>query len=198
MTTRFLKLITIAGLLLVSFSLTARVYAEGSENKTVAIYGSIGFSDPNGYLAAGADLGYYGLTRLSLAMSQRVEASFGLDYHSIPLDPAENINFEGKKFTAILFNAGLKVNPGELDAEVLPFLILAGGIALVDFSDTLFGFSGPAGNIFADSDIRPYMEIGGGFEFGMLQVWVKFSNIFLQVSDASFISFGIGGKLYLI
>jgi len=198
MTTRFLKLITIAAILLLSFSLTGRVFASGSENKSVAIYGSFGFSDPNGDLAAGADVGFYGLTRLSLAMSQRIEVTFGIDYHSFGLDASENIAFSGQKFTATLFNGGLKINPGELDAEVIPFLIAGGGIALVNFSDTVTGFSYPGGTIRADSDIRPYIEFGGGFEFGQIQIWSKFSNVFLQGSDARFISFGIGGKLFLM
>jgi len=197
MTTRFLKLITIAAFLLVSFSLAGRVLASDSENKSVAVYGSFGLSDPNGDLAVGADLGFYGLTRLSLAMSQRVEVTFGIDYHSFGLDASENIAFSGQKFRAILFNGGLKLNPGELEAEVMPFLIAGGGIALVDFSDTLTSFSG-FGTIMADSDIRPYIEFGGGFEFGQIQIWSKFSNVFLQGSDARFISFGIGGKLYLL
>jgi len=196
MTTRLFKLITIATFLLVSLSLTGRVFASGSENKTVAIYGSVGFSDPNGDLAVGADIGFYGLTRLALAMSRRIEVTFGIDYHSFGLDASENIAFSGQKFSATLFNGGLKVNPGELDAEVSPFLIAGGGIALVDFSDTLTSFTG-LGTITADSDIRPYIEFGGGFEFGQIQVWSKFSNVFLQGSDARFLSFGIGAKLFL-
>ncbi len=204
MTTRFLKLITIAAILLLSFSLTGRVFASGSENKSVAIYGSFGFSDPNGDLAAGADVGFYGLTRLSLAMSQRIEVTFGIDFHSFGLDVPDDLDISqkkaisGQKFTATLFNGGLKINPGELDTEVMPFLIAGGGIALVNFSDTVTGFSYPGGTIKADSDIRPYMEFGGGFEFGQIQAWAKFSNIFLQGSDARFVSFGIGGKLYLL
>jgi len=203
MTTRFLKLITIAAVLLASFSLTGQASASGSENKTVAIYGSIGFSDPNGDLAAGANLGFYGLTRLSLAMSQRIEVTFGVDYHSFSLDTDPDIFLSGKKFKATLFNGGLKVNPGELDSEIMPFLIAGGGIALIDFSDDLFGFSYPGGTIVADSDIRPYVEFGGGFGFGQIQVWVKFSNVFISGPDAinedvRFISFGIGGKLYLL
>ena len=198
MTTRYLKLITTATFLIVSLSLSGRVSASGSENKSVALYGGIGFSDPNGDLAAGAEIGFYGLTRLSLAMSQRIEVTFGLDYHSFGLDASENIAFSGQKFSATLFNGGLKVNPGELNAEVLPFLIAGGGIALVNFSDTVTGFSYPAGTINADSDIRPYIEFGGGFEFGQIQAWLKFSNVFLQGSDARFVSFGIGGKLFLM
>ncbi|MCH8027719.1 MAG: hypothetical protein IID63_06310 [candidate division Zixibacteria bacterium] len=197
MTTRYLKLIAVAAFLLAGFSLAGRASASGSEDKTVAIYGSIGFSDPNGDLAAGADLGFYGLTRLSLAMSQRIEVTFGIDYHSFGLDASENIVFSGQKFTAKLFNGGLKINPGELDAELMPFLIAGGGIALVDFSGTLTSLTG-FGTIVADSDIRPYIEFGGGFEFGQIQVWTKFSNVFLQGSDARFISFGIGGKLFLM
>ena len=198
MTTRFLKLITIAAILLLSFSLSGRVLASGSENKSVAVYGSFGFSDPNGDLAAGADLGFYGLTRLSLAMSQRIEVTFGIDYHSFGLVASENIALSGQKFSATLLNGGLKINPGELDAELMPFLIAGGGIALVSFSDTVTGFSYPGGTIKADSDIRPYIEFGGGFEFGQIQVWAKFANVFLQGSDARFISFGIGGKLFLM
>lgn len=197
MTTRYPKLIAVAAFLLAGFSLAGRASASGSEDKTVAIYGSIGFSDPNGDLAAGADLGFYGLTRLSLAMSQRIEVTFGIDYHSFGLDASENIVFSGQKFTAKLFNGGLKINPGELDAELMPFLIAGGGIALVDFSGTLTSLTG-FGTIVADSDIRPYIEFGGGFEFGQIQVWTKFSNVFLQGSDARFISFGIGGKLFLM
>ena len=197
MTTRYLKLIAVAAFLLAGFSLAGRASASGSEDKTVAIYGSIGLSDPNGDLAAGADLGFYGLTRLSLAMSQRIEVTFGIDYHSFGLDASENIVFSGQKFTAKLFNGGLKINPGELDAELMPFLIAGGGIALVDFSGTLTSLTG-FGTIVADSDIRPYIEFGGGFEFGQIQVWTKFSNVFLQGSDARFISFGIGGKLFLM
>ena len=198
MTTRYLKLITIAAFLLVSLSLAGRVSASGSDDKTVAIYGSIGLSDPTGDLAVGADLGFYGLTRLSLAMSQRIEVTFGIDYHSFGLDASENIVFSGQKFSAILFNGGLKINPGEIEAELMPFLIAGGGIALVNFSGSVTGFSYPGGTINADSDIRPYMEFGGGFEFGQIQAWLKFSNVFLQGSDARFISFGIGGKLYLM
>ena len=197
MTTRYPKLIAVAAFLLAGFSLAGRASASGSEDKTVAIYGSIGFSDPNGDLAAGADLGFYGLTRLSLAMSPRIEVTFGIDYHSFGLDASENIVFSGQKFTAKLFNGGLKINPGELDAELMPFLIAGGGIALVDFSGTLTSLTG-FGTIVADSDIRPYIEFGGGFEFGQIQVWTKFSNVFLQGSDARFISFGIGGKLFLM
>ena len=197
MTTRYPKLIAVAAFLLAGFSLAGRASASGSEDKTVAIYGSIGLSDPNGDLAAGADLGFYGLTRLSLAMSQRIEVTFGIDYHSFGLDASENIVFSGQKFTAKLFNGGLKINPGELDAELMPFLIAGGGIALVDFSGTLTSLTG-FGTIVADSDIRPYIEFGGGFEFGQIQVWTKFSNVFLQGSDARFISFGIGGKLFLM
>ena len=166
--------------------------------ESLALYGSIGFSDPNGDLAAGADLGFYGLTRLSLAMSPRIEVTFGIDYHSFSLDASENIALSGQKFKATLFSGGLKVNPGELDSEIMPFLIAGGGIALIDFSDDLLGFSYPGGTIVADSDIRPYIEFGGGFGFGQIQAWLKFSNVFLQGSDARFISFGIGGKLFLI
>ncbi len=198
MTTRYLKITTIAAFLLVSLSLAGRVSASDSENKSLALYGSIGFSDPNGDLAAGADLGFYGLTRLSLAMSPRIEVTFGIDYHSFSLDASENIALSGQKFKATLFSGGLKVNPGELDSEIMPFLIAGGGIALIDFSDDLLGFSYPGGTIVADSDIRPYIEFGGGFGFGQIQAWVKFSNVFLQGSDARFISFGIGGKLYLM
>ena len=198
MTTRYLKLITIAGFLLVSFSLAGRASASGSENKTVAIYASIGFSNPNGDLAAAAEIGIYGLTRISLAMSQRVEVTFGADYHSFSLDTDENIIWNGKRFKATLFNGGLKVNPGEPTADIIPFLIAGGGIALLDFSDPLVGFSFPGGTIFARSDIRPYIELGGGFEFGQIQVWTKFSNVFLQGSDVRFVSFGIGGKLFLM
>ena len=79
----------------------------------------------------------------------------------------------------------------------MPFLIACGGIALVDFSGTLTSLTG-FGTIVADSDIRPYIEFGGGFEFGQIQVWTKFSNVFLQGSDARFISFGIGGKFFLM
>ena len=203
MTTRFLKLITVAAFLPITLSLTGRVSASGSENKSVAVYGSVGFSDPNGDLAAGAEIGFYGLTRLSLAMSQRVEVTFGLDYHSFGLDTDEDIFLSGKKFKATLFNGGLKVNPGELDADIIPFLIAGGGIALIDFSDDLIGFSYPGGTILADSDIRPYLEFGGGFEFGQIQAWVKFSNVFISGEDAvdedaRFLSFGIGGKLFLL
>ena len=198
MTTRYLNITTIAALLLVSLSLAGGVSASDSENKSLALYGSIGFSDPNGDLAAGADLGFYGLTRLSLAMSPRIEVTFGIDYHSFSLDASENIALSGQKFKATLFSGGLKVNPGELDSEIMPFLIAGGGIALIDFSDDLLGFSYPGGTIVADSDIRPYIEFGGGFGFGQIQAWVKFSNVFLQGSDARFISFGIGGKLYLM
>ncbi|MCH7691683.1 MAG: hypothetical protein IIA17_11665 [candidate division Zixibacteria bacterium] len=204
MTTRDLKPITIAALLLVSLTLSGRAFASGSEEKSVAIYGSIGFSDPNGDLAAGAEIGFYGLTRLSLAMSPRIEVTFGIDYHAFGLDVSDDLDISqkealsGQKFSAILFNGGLKINPGELEAEVMPFLIAGGGIALVNFSDTVTGFSYPGGTINADSDIRPYMEFGGGFEFGQIQAWLKFSNVFLQGSDARFISFGIGGKLFLI
>ncbi|MCH7691603.1 MAG: hypothetical protein IIA17_11245 [candidate division Zixibacteria bacterium] len=197
MITRYLNN-TIAAFLLVCLSLAGGVSASDSENKSLALYGSIGFSDPNGDLAAGADLGFYGLTRLSLAMSPRIEVTFGIDYHSFSLDASENIALSGQKFKATLFSGGLKVNPGELDSEIMPFLIAGGGIALIDFSDDLLGFSYPGGTIVADSDIRPYIEFGGGFGFGQIQAWVKFSNVFLQGSDARFISFGIGGKLFLI
>ncbi len=204
MTTRYLKLITIAAFLLVSLSLAGRVSASGSDDKTVAIYGSIGLSDPTGDLAVGADLGFYGLTRLSIAMSNRIEVTFGVDYHSFGLDVPDDLDISqkkalsGQKFTATLFNGGLKINPGEIEAELMPFLIAGGGIALVNFSGSVTGFSYPGGTINADSDIRPYMEFGGGFEFGQIQAWLKFSNVFLQGSDARFISFGIGGKLFLI
>ena len=198
MTTRFLKLIAAVAFMLVSLTVAGRVFASGSEKKSVALYGSIGFSDPNGDLAAGADLVFYGLTRLSLVMSQRVEVTFGIDYHSFGLDASENIAYSGQKFRATLFNGGLKVNPGELNAEVMPFLIAGGGIAPVNFSDTVTGFSYPGGTINADSDIRPYMEFGGGFEFGQIQAWAKFSNVFLQGSDARFVSFGIGGMFFLM
>ncbi len=198
MTTRFLKLISIAAILLVCFSLTGRVSASGSENKTVVIYGSIGLSDPNGDLAVGADLGFYGLTRLGLIMSQRIEVTFGVDYHSFGLDASENIAYSGHKFRAILFNGGLKINPGEIEAEVIPFLIVGVGIALVDLSDTLSTFDFRGVIINADSDVRPYIEFGGGFEFGQIQIWTKFSNLSVHGSNVSFMSFGIGGKIYLL
>ena len=106
---------------MVSLSLTGRTFASDSKNKTVVIYGSIGLSDPNADLAVGADLGFYGLTRLGLIMSQRIEVTFGVDYHSFGLDASKNRIYSGQKFTATLFNGGLKINPGELDAEVIPF-----------------------------------------------------------------------------
>ncbi len=192
------KPITIAAILLFSLSLSGQVCASGSENKSVALYGSIGFSDPNGDLAVGADLGFYALTRLGLIMSQRIEVTFGLDYHSFGLDASENIAYSGQKFTATLFNGGLKINPGELEAEVIPFLIAGVGMALVDFSDSLSRFDYRGVIINADSDIRPYIEFGGGFEFGQIQIWTKLTRLSVHGSDVSFMSFGIGGKLYLL
>ena len=198
MIVRYLKLIAVAAFLLVNLSLAGRVSASDSESKSVALYGSIGFSDPNGDLAAGVEIGFYGLTRLSFIMSNRIEVTLGLDYHSFALQNSGEIFLIGKKFSATLFGGGLKINPGELDAEVKPFLIAGGGIAMVDFSDPLIGFSYLDGTIIADSDIRPFIEFGGGFEVGQFQVWAKISNVFLQGSDARFITFGVGGKLFLI
>ncbi len=171
--------------------------AADSDNHSMALYGSVGLSDPNGSLAGGAEFGFYGLTRISYLFSERTEATLGVDYHSFALDASENAAFSGKRFTAALLSGGIKVHPGDFDSDLWPFLIGGGGVALVDLSDTLVSFTSAAGTISADSDLRPFMELGGGFEMEHFQVLVKMVNVFLPGPDARFLSFGVGAKLFL-
>jgi hypothetical protein len=177
--------------------LGTRAQAEDSNNRLMALYGSVGLSDPNGSLAGGAEFGFYGLTRIGYLFSERIQATLGVDYHSFALDASEDIALSGKKFTAALLSGGIKVHPGDFDSDLWPFLIGGGGLALVDLSDTLKSFTSAAGTISADSDLRPFMEFGGGFEIEQFQVLVKMVNVFLPGSDARFLSFGIGAKLFL-
>ena len=78
-----------------------------------------------------------------------------------------------------------------------PYLLAGGGIAKIDVSGSITQFAG-IGTFSADSESKPFVEFGGGFELNQLYAQLKLVNIFNDDSDARFVSLGLGVKLFLL
>ncbi|MGH8015473.1 MAG: hypothetical protein ACREBV_04730 [Candidatus Zixiibacteriota bacterium] len=167
-----------------------------AHSRPMALYLSGGISDPTGELATGMEVGYHGAAKLGFQLEPRTEFLIGGEFHSMPTDhnrlPDVNANFR-----AIMIGFDVKINVGIPEDPIVPFLVVGGGYANIDFSDTLTQISG--GSSFkADSDSQSYFELGGGFEIKRAFALIRFVNIFTQQADGRFISIGIGYKLPLL
>ncbi|HEX2897718.1 MAG TPA: hypothetical protein VHP63_06690 [candidate division Zixibacteria bacterium] len=167
-----------------------------THSRPLNLYLSGGISDPSGELANAMEVGYHGAAKMGIQLEPRTEFLFGGEFHSMPTDH-NRLPTVSSDFRAIMVGFDVKINVGIPEDPIVPYLLVGGGYANIDFTDTLTQIT--SGNTFkADSDSQSYFEIGGGFELKRAFMMVRFANIFTEQADGRFISIGIGYKLSLV
>ncbi len=166
---------------------------ERGDCRPLTLYLSGGISDPSGELANGMEVGYHGALKLGFQLEPRTEFLIGAEYHSMSTDHNRLPDISAD-FRAIMVGFDVKINLKIPEDPITPYLIVGGGYANIDFSDTLTQIS-KLNTFKADSDSQSYFELGGGFEIRRAFALVRFVNIFTEQADGRFISIGIGIKL---
>jgi hypothetical protein len=165
-------------------------------SRPIDLYLSAGISDPSGELGSGMEVGYHANMKAGFQLEPKTEFLIGVEYHSMPTDHNRLPDVDAD-FRAIMIGFDLKVNLRVPEDPITPYLVVGGGYANIDFSDTLTQVS--SGSTFkADSDSQSYFELGGGFELQRAFLLVRFVNIFTEQADGRFISVGIGYKFPLL
>lgn len=178
---------------LLAVSVAALAVFESADARPIDLYLSGGISDPTGELATGMEIGYHGAIKLGFQLETRTDFLIGAEFHSMPTDHNRLPDISAD-FRAIMVGFDVKINLKTPEDPISPFLVVGGGYANIDFSDTLTQL-----NTFrADSDSHSYFELGGGFELKRAFMMVRFANIFTEQADGRFISIGIGYKLPLL
>ena len=170
-------------------------FASMSHSRPLNLYVSAGISDPSGELASAMEVGYHGAAKMGIQLEPRTEFLFGGEFHSMPTDH-NRLPTVSSDFRAIMVGFDVKINVGIPEDPITPFLLVGGGYANIDFTDTLTQIT--SGNTFkADSDSQSYFELGGGFELKRAFAMIRFVNIFTEQADGRFITIGIGYKFSL-
>jgi hypothetical protein len=170
--------------------------SEVAFTRPMDLFFSAGISDPSGELANAMEVGYHGAVKLGIQLEPRTEFLFGGEFHSMPTDHNRQPNLSAD-FRAIMVGFDVKINVGIPEDPIVPFLMVGGGYANIDFTDTLTQIT--SGSTFkADSDSQSYFELGGGFELKRAFALVRFVNIFTEQADGRFISIALGYKLPLL
>ncbi len=170
--------------------------ADKADSRPLGLYVSGGISDPTGELGSGMEVGYHGVAKLGFQLEPRTEFLIGGEFHSMPTDH-NRLPDVSADFRAIMIGFDVKINVGIPEDPIEPFLIVGGGYANIDFTDTLTQIR-KVNTFRADTDSQSYFELGGGFEIKRAFALIKFVNIFTELADGRFISIGIGYKLPLM
>lgn len=184
-----LRAITFGIFLVIQFGAT--VFA-----KPISLYASAGVSDPAGQLGSAMEVGYHGNAKVGFQLEPRTEFLIGAEFHSMPTDHNRQPDISAD-FRAIMVGFDVKVNVGIPEDPIAPFLIVGGGYANIDFTDTLTQVGTGDNVLKANSSSQSYFELGGGFELKRAFALVRFVNIFTEFADGRFISIGIGYRFSL-
>jgi hypothetical protein len=175
--------------------LAVLIATSGSERQIascapISLYLSGGISDPAGELGTAMEVGYHVNAKVGFQLEPRTEFLLGGEIHSLPTDHNRLPDISAN-FRAMMFGFDVKINVRIPEDPIVPFLIVGGGYANIDFTDTVTQIG--SGNVFiADSDSRSYFELGGGFELKQAFALVRFVNIITEQADGRFISLAVG------